>query len=175
MKTIERIVSVISKVASWVGIATIAIMMCAVFADVIMRFFFTRSIPGVTELSQGCWVLMALSFGVVALENANTMVDIFVTKMPPKLRRIVIMAVDIVAIIFCILVGWKTFDKALSSMDSNIMLVSLGIKEWPFIMLFAISFFVCAVATVLVLIREFKENTEACRKVKLDKAEKEEV
>ena len=175
MKTIERIVSAVSKVASWIGIATTVVMMCAVFLDVIMRTFFTRSIPGVTELAQGCWVLMALSFGVVALENANTMVDIFVLKMPPQVRRIVILAVDILAIVFCVLVGWKTIDKGLSSMDSNIMLVSLGVKEWPFIILFAISFFVCAVATVLVLIREFKENTEACRETKSGKTEKEEV
>ena len=118
---------------------------------------------------------MALSFGIVALENANTMVDIFVLKMPPKVRRIVILAVDIVAIIFCVMLGWRTFDKALSTMDSNVMLVSLGLKEWPFVMLFALSFFVCAVATVLALIREFKENTEACKKAELGETEKEEV
>lgn len=50
--------------------------------------------------------------------------------------------------------------KTISSMRSNIMLVSLGIKEWPIIMLFAISFFVCAAAAVPVLIRELKECRE---------------
>lgn len=160
MKRLDRLITMISKGACWIAIAMIAIMMCAVFADVVMRFFFTRNIPGVTELAQACWVLMTLSFGVVALENANTMVDIFVMKMPLKVRRIVLLATDVMAIIFCIIVGWRTILKTISSMRSNIMLVSLGIKEWPIIMLFAISFFVCAAAAVPVLIRELKECRE---------------
>lgn len=164
MKRLDRILTMISRGACWIAIAMIVIMMCAVFADVVMRFFFTRNIPGVTELAQVCWVLMALSFGVVTLEKANTMVDIFVVKIPAKIRRIIFLVTDALAIVFCIIVGWRTVLKAMSSMRSNIMLVSLGIKEWQIIMLFAVSFFVCAAAVVPVLVREVSECNDEYRK-----------
>ncbi len=174
MKHIQRAMIIFSKAANLVCIAAIAVMMCAVFADVIMRTFFNSPITGVTELTQCCWVLMTLSFGVVIMENANTMVDIFVEKMPPQVKRIVILLVDLCAIAYSFIIGWRTIIKSLSSKASNIMYVMLGVKEWPFMMAFALSFIVAGVATILITITEWQSNTAACREWKQNGGKKKE-
>lgn len=137
-----------------------------------MRFVFSNPISGVTELVQCCFVLMAMSFGVVVLENANTMVDVFTEKMHPQVKRIVELIMDLAAIVFGVVVGWRTILKAMSSADSNIMYVMLGIKEWPIMLVFGIAFFVAAIATVMFTINEWMANTERCREYKLNGGKK---
>lgn len=166
MSRINRAMKIFCRGANAICIAAIAVMMCAVAADVVMRFIFSRPITGVTELSQCCWILMTLSFGVVIMENANTMVDIFVEKMSPGVRRIVILLVDLAAIFYSFIIGWRTILKCMSSADANIMYVMLGVKEWPFMLLFALSFIVAGVATILITITEWQANTAACREHK---------
>ena len=150
----KKITTIVVKAANIICVACIAIMLVTVVADVLMRFVFSRPLQGVTELAQCCWVLMSLSFGYVALINGHTKVDIFVNKMKPVLSRIMILATNICAVFFCILVAWKTIGKAMSSMSTNNMYVMLGIKEWPIILLFAFSFIIAALACVLVMMEE---------------------
>lgn len=174
MKHIQRAMTIFSKAANLVCVAAIIVMMCAVFVDVVMRTFFDSPITGVTELTQCCWVLMTLSFGVVIMENANTMVDLFVERMHPQLKRIVILLVDLCAIAYSFLIGWRTILKSMSSKSSHIMYVMLGVKEWPFMLLFALSFIVAGVAAILITISEWQANTAACREWKQNGGKKKE-
>ena len=172
MKKIARGVTIFCNIANVICIVAIAVTMLAVFADVIMRFVFTNPIPGVTELTQCCFVIMAMSFGVVVLENANTMVDVFTEKMHPQVKRIVELIMDLAAIVFSVVVGWRTIIKAISSADSNIMYVMLGIKEWPVMTIFGIAFFVCTIAAIMFTVKEWISNTELCRQYKLNGGKK---
>ena len=178
MKKLNRGMSIFCNIANIFAIAAIAVTMIMVTLDVIMRFVFSNPIPGVTELAQCCFIIMSMSFGVVVLENANTMVDVFTLKMHPQVKRIVELIVDLAAIAYSVVIGWRTIIKAMGSADSNIMYVMLGVKEWPFMLMFGIAFFVAAVATVLFTINEWIDNTELCRQYKLNggkkKAESEE-
>lgn len=168
MSKVYRAMEIFCKAVNVICMAAIAVMMLAVFADVVMRFIFSRPISGVTELAQCCWMVMTLSFGVVIMENANTMVDIFVNKMHPQAKRIVILFVDVVAIAYCFVIGYRTILKSMSSANANIMYVMLGIKEWPIMLLFACSFLIAGIATILVTITEWQTNTIACREYKLN-------
>lgn len=168
MHRVYRAMEIFCKAVNFICIAAIAVLMLAVFADVVMRFIFSRPISGVTELAQCCWVIMTLSFGVVILENANTMVDIFVNKMHPQAKRIVVLFVDVAAILFTFVIGYRTILKSISSANANIMYVMLGVKEWPFMLLFACSFLIAGIATILLTITEWQSNTVACREYKLN-------
>lgn len=172
MKKINRVMSIFSNAINIIAIICVVGTMLAVTADVIMRFVFSNPIPGITELVQCFFVTMAMSFGVVVLENANTMVDVFTEKMHPQVKRIIELITDVVAIAFSIVVGWRTIVKAMSSASSNIMYVMLGIKEWPIMVLFAIGFFVAAIATIVFTINEWIANTELCRQYKLNGGKK---
>lgn len=154
MHRVYRAMEIFCKAVNFICMAAIAVLMLSVFADVVMRFIFSRPISGVTELAQCCWVIMTLSFGVVILENANTMVDIFVNKMHPQAKRIVVLFVDVVAILFTFVIGYRTILKSISSANANIMYVMLGVKEWPFMLLFACSFLIAGIATILLTITE---------------------
>jgi uncharacterized membrane protein HdeD (DUF308 family) len=44
----------------------------------------------------------------------------------------------------------------------------LGLKEWPVMLLFACSFLIAGIATILVTITEWQSNTIACREYKLN-------
>lgn len=174
MKKVEKIIDVFANALNVICIAAIAVTMIMVTVDVFMRFVFSKPISGVTELVQCCWILMTTSFGVLILTNGNTMVDVFTEKMHPQVKRIVILIMDLAAIVFCFIVGWRTILKALSSADSNIMYVMLGIKEWPIMMAFAIAFLIAGLATIAFTIREWRENTADCRAYKLNGGKKKE-
>lgn len=168
MKKITRAAEIFCHVFNIICMAAAAVMMVAVFADVIMRFVFTRPIRGITELAQCCFVLMTAAFGVCVLEKAHTAVDVFTVKMKPQVRRIAMLIVNAVSVVYCFVVGWRTILSAISSAESYIMYVMLDVKEWPFIAVYGAALIVAGIATIIFAINEWIEDTNAYKASKLN-------
>lgn len=156
MAVFNKIVSIIVKIANFICIISIAVMMCGVVANVLGRYIFNKPISGITELTEVCWITMALSFGYVVLINGHTKVDVFTEKLKPLPRKIMNLFTDIVAFGFCGLVAWRTITKAMSTKAQNSMLVMLGLKEWIVIFVLGVSFAVAALAVISLTIEEWK-------------------
>src|SRR5260221_2232779 len=146
----DRVIDGIELLAA----AFIGIVAADIFVSVLLRYFFSVSIPDSYDF--GRLLLGILIFwGIAATSYRGThiTVDLVWGNVGPKQQR----AIDVFAtlvLLFVVTVQTMTlFDKVRSTMEDNVQTFDLGLPNWPF---FAVAWAGDISAVLLIAIRTYR-------------------
>ena len=138
----------------WMTMLFIVALMLLMVAEVILRSIFGKPIIGATEWACMLLLFELTSIGAAVLSNRMIKVNMVTVKLPAKVQVVL----DIIMLILCTgtigVVAWRQFAYAMKSMSDGTRYITIGLPQWPFIVLFAMSYGVGAITTLLVVIRK---------------------
>lgn len=144
----------ISRFFVWMTMFFIVALMLLMVAEVILRSIFGKAILGSTEWACMLLLFELTSIGAAVLSNRMIKVNMVTVRFSAKAQVIL----DIIMLTLCSgiigLVAWRQFMFAMKSMSDGTKYVTLGLPQWPFIVLFSLAYAVGAITTIAVLIRK---------------------
>lgn len=98
-----KISSYLYKTIQYLGIVCLLIMVGLVFSNAVLRYAFSMGIAFSEELSRICFVYL-IFFGIVlvAKDRSHLTVDILITNLNSKIKKILRYITDIIVLIACI-------------------------------------------------------------------------
>ena len=149
-----KIIRGISRFFVWMTMFFIVALMLLMVAEVVLRSIFGKAILGSTEWACMLLLFELTSIGAAVLSNRMIKVNMVTVKFPPKVQVVL----DIIMLLLCTgtigVVAWRQFIYAMKSMNDGTTYVTLGLPQWPFIVLFSLAYGVGAITTLAVLIRK---------------------
>ena len=149
-----KIIRGISRFFVWMTMFFIVALMLLMVAEVVLRSIFGKAILGSTEWACMLLLFELTSIGAAVLSNRMIKVNMVTVKFPPKVQVVL----DIIMLLLCTgtigVVAWRQFVYAMKSMNDGTTYVTLGLPQWPFIVLFSLAYGVGAITTLAVLIRK---------------------
>lgn len=149
-----KVIRGISRVFVWMTMFFIVALMLLMVAEVILRSVFGKAILGSTEWACMLLLFELTSIGAAILSNRMIKVNMVTVRFSAKAQVIL----DIVMLALCSgiigLVAWRQFMFAMKSMHDGTKYITLGLPQWPFIVLFSLAYAVGAITTLSVLIRK---------------------
>lgn len=149
-----KVIRGISRFFVWLTMVFIAALMLMMVAEVILRTFFRSSILGATEWAALLLLFDLTSMGAAILSNRMIKVNMITVRMPKKVQVIL----DIILLFLCFAAigytAWRQFMYSMTSMNNGVRYTTIGLPQWPFIALFALSYGVGAITALSVMIRK---------------------
>ena len=104
---VSRKLGKISSILSYVGAASLFIMMCLTTADVTGRYIFNRPITGVFELTEYLVLILIFSFlGYTQSQGGHVSVDLLLPKLPAKAGKVIDLINHVICFALMALVFW---------------------------------------------------------------------
>ena len=149
-----KIIRALCRVFTWLCMIFISAMMLLMVLEVLDRAIFNRSIVGATEWAQILLLCNMSSFGASVLANRQVKVNIVTSRLSPKAQVILDIIIVFLAAVAIGILSWQQFNYALTSFKQHISYINIPIPQWPFVMVFAMSYGVAALTAVLLVIRK---------------------
>ena len=107
--TTERTVGPISSVLNAVGTGVLSVLMLLTCADVFLRYFLNRPIPGVFELTELAMVVVVF-FGLAytASKNSHIAVDLVVARLPQRWQGAIDFITGVISLGVIALIIWQS-------------------------------------------------------------------
>ena len=149
-----KVIRGISRFFVWMTMFFIVALMLLMVAEVLLRSIFGKAILGSTEWACMLLLFELTSIGAAILSNRMIKVNMVTVRFSAKAQVIL----DIIMLTLCSgiigLVAWRQFMFAMKSMSDGTKYITLGLPQWPFIVLFSLAYAVGAITTLCVLIRK---------------------
>ncbi len=116
-----------------VGAVALVLMTLLTTLDVIGRDTMNRSILGVTEMVEFVMlVAVCSSFGVTQIRGSHIMIDVLVSRMPPRFSATLAVLTWLLTLTFIGLIAWAGYGQAMMMMARKATSSVLVIPYWPF-------------------------------------------
>ncbi len=127
------VISVIARYLGIIGIGAIAVSTLMTGVDVVARYFFSKPIPGVYQLSEMLLILIiALPLAYCQQMKAHIRVDVFITRLHGKPRAMFELLTVILALFLFGLTTWTTAVAAWQSFVAKDYVEGLiHYPHWP--------------------------------------------
>ncbi len=149
-----KVIRAISRFFVWLTMVFIAALMLMMVAEVVLRTFFNTSILGATEWAALLLLFDLTAMGAAVLSNRMIKVNMVTMRFPKKVQVIL----DIILLFLCFAAigytAWRQFMYSMASMHNGVRYSTIGLPQWPFIALFALSYGVGAITALSVMIRK---------------------
>lgn len=148
---LERTTTAISNILVHVGMGMLLVMMLLGFADVFGRYLFNKPIVGTLEIFEILLPgIVLFSLAYAQRSKAHIAVDVFSSRFPPPVQRVVGIVINMWAILFFAVVTWRSTLIAILHWNTGRKIPNLSVP------IYAIDLFVPvgALAICLVLISE---------------------
>lgn len=115
----DRIIHYLAILAAFL----LAFIMLSVCSDVIMRYFFSRPMLWVTEITEYCllWVTFLATAWVLSRDN-HVVMDLAIGHMKPEIRATMGIVTSIIGIAVCLLLTWYGVKVTLDVFQRNLLL-----------------------------------------------------
>jgi TRAP-type C4-dicarboxylate transport system permease small subunit len=104
------------RAAMWlarIAAAALAVIAVVTFGDVIGRYFFHAPFAFTVELTQMAMALVVyFGVGLVTQENAHISADVVTLRLPPRLRALLAVVTDALALAFLAVMVWQLWQNA---------------------------------------------------------------
>ena len=145
-----------NKIASTILI----ILVLLIVADVILRYFFGKGIPGSYELTEYMFGLIVfLGLAYTQIEGRHVFVDLVIKRFPPRMRKILGFLSQILVTLLLMVIGCETILRAVTCWRRHEVSGVLGIPLAPFIFAAAIGILVLSLTILVGLIKNSTERT----------------
>jgi len=138
----------------WIAAIFVGCVVVLVFAGVLLRYFFSASIPDGYDL--GRMLLGILIFwGIAATSYRGThiTVDLVWSAANTRWKRIIDIFATLVLLFVVTVQTYTLFDKVVDTWRSNVLTFDLGLPTWPF---FALAWVGDVCAVLLIAIRTWR-------------------
>ena len=149
-----KIIRALCRVFTWLCMIFISAMMLLMVVEVLDRAIFNRSIVGATEWAQILLLSNMSSFGASILANRQVKVNIVTSRLSPKAQVILDIVIIFLTAVAIAILSWQQFNYALTSFKQHISYINIPIPQWPFVMVFSMSYGVAALTALLLVIRK---------------------
>ena len=124
----------IVKVLAAASSVIVAILAVGTFLNVISRAAFDSPVPGVVDLAALCLVLAVfLSLGEAEVSEAHVRMQIFTSRMRPRLRNAVRALAMAISTAFLGLMIWASYLRLYRSFQSKEVIIgTIPLNVWPF-------------------------------------------
>ena len=155
----------LEKFCHAIQIVPMIVLMFAVVVtviDIILHHLTNYRVLGNMELVElGMVVMIYLCFGTTQLEGGHVRVDMFVNKLPPKVRCIFNGCIQLVCAVFCFLLTVQSFKQVSAHISRNTSSSVLHIPYFPFSFIMGIGFAIYTLAIIVTALEFFAETPNA--------------
>lgn len=161
LSDIHRKLGVLSSLLSYVGAAALFFMMLLTTVDVAARYLANRPITGAFELTEYLVLILIFSFlAITQSEGGHVSVDLFLSRLPARLR----FAVDLITHLVCLglmaLIFWMGTLNAFDLKSVGEASPNLGIPKYPFAFFLAFGCLILCVEYLRNIIKIFTDLKE---------------
>ena len=149
-----KVIRGICRFFTWVCMIMIAVMMLLMVADVIARSVFNNPITGATEIVQILLVCNMSAMGAAVLSGRMVEVNMLTSSMKPKTQVILDIIILIFTLAIIVLLCIQQFKYGVKQLNSNVIWTSIKVPQWPFVMLFGLSYAVGGLTVITTIIRK---------------------
>ncbi len=138
LQTIDQAVVLLTRGAFYAGKGWILTMMFLTTADVALRWFLGKPIPGTLEVSEYMLVVFAvLCLAFVHESGSNVRVTVFETLFPRWFQALAAVVSNLLALSIIALLTWQAWNMGIDEMRFRTVSDSLKIPVYPFKFLLA--------------------------------------
>ena len=149
-----KIIRGISKFFTWLCMGFIVALMLLMVAEVLSRSIINRSILGGTEWAQVLLLCNMTALSSAILSNRQIKVDLVTSKLSPRAQVIIDTVVLTLAFATIAFLAWQQFSFSMKSLNNKVFYTTIGIPQWPFIVMFSFAYAVGALTTLSLVIRK---------------------
>lgn len=149
-----KVIRGLSRFFVWMTMFFIVALMLMMVVEVVLRTFFKSAILGATEWAALLLLFELTSIGAAVLSNRMIKVNMLTSRMPKKVQVILDIILLLLSSAVIGFVAYRQFVFAMKSMSDGTRYLTIGMPQWPFIVLFSLAYGVGALTTLAVVIRK---------------------
>jgi TRAP-type transport system small permease protein len=138
----------------WVAAVFVGIVAADIFLSVLLRYFFSTSIPDSYNFGQLLLgILIFWGIAATSYRGGHITVDLVWANAGPRGQRIIDVFATLVLLFVVTVQTYTLFDKVVGTYEDNILTVDLNLPYWPF---FAVAWAGDVSAVLLIAIRTWR-------------------
>jgi TRAP-type transport system small permease protein len=138
----------------WVAAVFVGIVAADIFLSVLLRYFFSTSIPDSYNFGQLLLgILIFWGIAATSYRGGHITVDLVWANAGPRGQRIIDVFATLVLLFVVTVQTYTLLDKVIGTYDDNILTVDLNLPYWPF---FAVAWAGDVSAVLLIAIRTWR-------------------
>lgn len=138
----------------WIAAFFVGIVALDVFVSVLLRYFFSISIPDAYDFGQLLLgILIFWGIAATSYRGTHITVDLIWANVSPKWQRAIDVFATLVLLFVVAVQTYTLFDKVASTRDANVLTFDLRLPVWPF---FLIAWLGDAAAVLLIAVRTYR-------------------
>jgi TRAP-type C4-dicarboxylate transport system permease small subunit len=138
----------------WIAAFFVGIVALDVFVSVLLRYFFSVSIPDAYDFGQLLLgILIFWGIAATSYRGTHITVDLIWANVSPKWQRAIDVFATLVLLFVVTVQTYTLFDKVTSTRDANVLTFDLRLPVWPF---FLIAWLGDAAAVLLIAVRTYR-------------------
>ena len=158
---LEKLITPVSRLANYIGISMLIVLIVLTVAEVLMRFFVGISLKGSKELSEyALGILVFLTLPYCAVRCAHIVVDIATMKLSNHIKALIDTVVYFLSVILCGLLAWQLFVRGIHIAERGEVSTMLQVWLSPFVIISAIGFILLTLVYIYQWLRAIKETRQ---------------
>jgi TRAP-type C4-dicarboxylate transport system permease small subunit len=138
----------------WIAAFFVGIVAIDVFISVLLRYFFSISIPDAYDFGQLLLgILIFWGIAATSYRGTHITVDLIWANVGPKWQRAIDVFATLVLLFVVVVQTYTLFDKVTSTRDANVQTFDLRLPVWPF---FLLAWLGDAAAVLLITVRTYR-------------------
>jgi len=152
-----KAINFLSRVASYLAVVTVGVMMMLTVTDIFMRYVFARPITGSTEMIEFMMVILIVGIVPAAMENRHIRVDILIERLTPKGQAALDAMTLLAGLCLVAIMGWRAFMASLFMISNDVRSPTLDIPIFPFYVIVSVGFVFLMFSMIVLFMRKVVE------------------
>jgi len=156
---LEKILTPASRLANYIGISMLIVLIILTVVEVLMRSFVGISLKGSKELSEyALGILVFLTLPYCAVRGAHIVVDIATMNLSQHSKALIDTVIYFLAVIPCGLLAWQLFLRGIHAAERGEVSAMLQVWLFPIVIIAAIGFLLLTFVYLFQWLRAIKET-----------------
>jgi len=156
-----KAINFLSRVASYIAMVTVGMIMMLTVTDVFMRYVFARPITGSTEMTEFMMVFLIMSIVPTAMANGHIRVDILMERLTPKGQALFDSITIFAGSWLVVILGWRAFMACLFMIRNDVRSPTLEVPIYPFYVIVAMGFISLFFSMIFIFVQKVTEAFKA--------------
>jgi TRAP-type C4-dicarboxylate transport system permease small subunit len=152
-----KAINFLSRMASYIAMVTVGVIMMLTVTDVFMRYVFVRPLTGSIEMIEFMMVILILGIVPSAMENKHIRVDILMERLTPKGQKLLDAITIFVGSWLAVILGWRAFMACLFMIRNDVRSPTLDIPVYPFYVIMALGFIFLFFSMIAIFVQKVME------------------
>jgi len=152
-----KAINFLSRVASYLAMVTVGVIMMLTVTDVFMRYVFARPITGSTETIEFLMVILIMSIVPTAMKNRHIRVDILMERLTPKGQAFFDAITIFAGSWLVVILGWRAFMACLFMISNDVRSPTLDVPIYPFYVIMAMGFISLFFSMIVIFVQKVIE------------------